>query len=715
MRVRAYGACARLSALACVGLAAALAILPASPAGAVPPPKDVLLNPRIYTPAEVPAEVARVKAVNEILEDRYANALPYEEKAQDPAVTAIRKWRQTMFADPASAFEQVNAFLAAYPGWPSADKMRARAERSLGRFPQPADKVLGFFKDKPPQTVTGKLALAEAERSRGRPLAAQRIVRGVWTVDALGEELEAEILRKHGKLLRKRDHEARFAKRLYELDLPGALRVAKLLDEGADKVARAVAGLARGTKEGFSLYQKLSDEQKALLPVKYALTRYYRLSDKESQARAVALAANPHAGKWYDAERWWEEKRVLVRHALRQRDRKLAREAYEIASQHGHDGGLPFVEGEFLAGWIALRFLKEPERSVPHFKRLAAGNKRPVNIAQGEYWAGRAYDAMGQPAEAARHYARAGAHSTTFYGQLARDRLGWPRVAETVTTSGQARIDALATLDDNLLFRAARLIAQARRGDFLPLFFNAVMRQVPGPDGKAAVIQWAWSAGYPHVALRLAKAASLDGVALGQLMFPAPVWQHKALTPEPEPALVYGVIRQESEFNPRAQSHAGARGLMQIMPNTAKGLSRNYNADFDLARLLTDSAYNVQLGSALLHELLNTFDGFYVLVLAAYNTGPGHVYRWIKEFGDPRNDEIDLLDWIEMIPFTETRNYVKRVMENVNVYRARFGQERPDRLFVGLQRSQKGDLEQQAACHGRAEGRGEPGTFSACR
>ncbi|WP_137387795.1 transglycosylase SLT domain-containing protein [Rhodoligotrophos defluvii] len=669
-----------------------------SPAPAQPAAEVRLLNPAIYRPAEITPEVARVKAVGDILSDNYDSARVYAGIANDSAITALLDWRETMFAGDESAFDRISAFVAKHPDWPASERMRAQAERSLRKWPRPAEMVLAYFELEPPITVSGKLALAAALRQAGRMGEATDLVRTLWQEEELSASLEDEVLKDYGAVLTADEHKARLAQRIYDRDLPGALRAAKRLDGNAETFAKAAISLAKGHREGFKLYEKLPESAKNQLPMRYALTRYYRLTDKEALARKVALSAKPGTGKDDNPGAWWEEKRILVRDALGERREELYRQAYELASSHGNDAGLPFVEGEFLSGWIALRFLKEPERALPHFKALAAGNPRPVNISQGEYWAGRSYDALGQPAEALKHYRRAGAHPTTFYGQLARDRLGWPRVPDSIVNGGHPRLDALVSLENSDLFRATRLIAAAGRSDVLPMFLQAVMRQTTTNEQKAAFVHWVSRMGWPHYALRLAKAVSIEGVDLGQQAFPAPVFHHEPLTEQPEIALIYGVIRQESEFNPKAESHAGARGLMQIMPKTARGLSRNYQTVYDLTRLVSDPDYNVQLGSALLHELLNTFDGVYALAIAAYNAGPAPVYRWMEQHGDPRKGEVDLLDWIEMIPYTETRNYVKRVMENMNVYRAHFRKEEPDTLFVGLQRSLKGDLQRQAGC-----------------
>ncbi|MGF7161961.1 soluble lytic murein transglycosylase [Rhodoligotrophos appendicifer] len=668
------------------------------PAEAVAPPSPILTHPEIYQPRELTPEIARIKATGEVLRDNFEMARVYQTIAQDPVVSGLLAWRETLFVDHDGAFEEITRFLNEHPGWPAADAMRTRAEKALWQWTRTPETVTEFFKTRAPKTISGKLALARAQRALGKTEVAAKLIREMWQSETLSASLEETILKAEEGTLTETDHKARFARRIYAGDLSGALRAGKRISKDHEKIAKAALSLSKGHKEGLKLYNKLPASAKSQAAMRYAMARYQRLTDKEDEARKTALAVKPSDSGSFDAEAWWEEKRQLIRHALKQNGGTAWREAYQLASTHGNDSGLPFVEGEFLSGWIALRFLKEPEKALPHFVTLSKGNDRPVNISQGEYWAGRSYDAMGQPAEASKHYALAGGHPETFYGQLARDRLGWPRVADTVALGSSATVDSLAQLDKDEVFQAARLVASAGREDLLPMFFGALMKKAQTREQKSAIAGLVSRMGWPHVAVRLAKAEAQDGIDLGAETFPTPVYAHDHLTAAPEPALVYGVIRQESEFNPKAESHAGARGLMQIMPNTAKGLSRNYKADYDLPRLVTDPDYNVQLGSALLHELLRTFDGSYAMVLAAYNAGPSPVNRWIEEYGDPRKGEIDLLDWIELIPFSETRNYVKRVMENVNVYRARFREERPDTLFVGLQRSLKGDLQRQASC-----------------
>src|SRR5262249_27720184 len=349
-----------------------------------------------------------------------------------------------------------------------------------------------------------------------------------------------------------------------------------------------------------------------------------------------------------------------------------SRIAYEIAVKHGLNSGEDYVEAEFLAGWIALRFLNDPKAAFGHFlsARIKAGSSK--TIALSEYWLGRARVALGDSSSAADDFRVAALYPQYFYGQLARQVFD-DRPILALPTQAPSPADIRRFLEND----AVRAIAVARAVEMdqlTPQFFLARARQLKTPGEIVLLADLAKATGKPKLALTIAKIAFNRDLPVGAYALPLGVLpEFKSLLDEHvDPALVHALSRQESEFKADAKSSVGATGLMQLMPPTARVVAKQYNVKYEAAQL-TNPVYNIQLGEAFLGDLIHGYSGSYVLALAAYNAGGGRVQEWTKQFGDPRNPDVDPIDWIERIPFTETRDYVKKIMETLQLYRSRLG------------------------------------------
>jgi len=363
---------------------------------------------------------------------------------------------------------------------------------------------------------------------------------------------------------------------------------------------------------------------------------------------------------------WAGPRRRLVRRAARE-GRSLR--AYRLASQHylAPGDGYAYADLEWLSGWVALRLLEDPARAVPHFQRFHAVVETPISLGRGGYWLGRAYAARGDSAEAFRWYAAAAAHQTSFYGQLAAAEIGAegdPRLTRPALPDWRK---SPALRDDDV--RMAVILHFA--GDEALAFqsFTHLAKTLPGEAALGALADLALDLGRPHYAVRVAKKAARRGVILHKAYYP--VTDLAGYSNLIEPALAMSIARQETELNPRAISPAGARGLMQLMPSTARKVARKVGEKYVPRLLDRDWQYNARLGQAYMAEQIADFGGSYVLAAAAYNAGPAHAKDWIADYGDPRLARVDVIDWIERIPFRETRNYVQRVMEGLYVYRVR--------------------------------------------
>jgi soluble lytic murein transglycosylase len=376
------------------------------------------------------------------------------------------------------------------------------------------------------------------------------------------------------------------------------------------------------------------------------------------------------------AERWWALRHWAARTALDKGDISVA---YRIAAHHGLDAGLGFAEGEWLAGWIALRWLREPSTALPHFTRLYEGVKTPVSRARGAYWAGRAAEAAGARENARVWYETAARNLTTYYGQLAAERLSANFFLALPRPPQPSNIAARGFARDELVGAVKRLAQHGHAARIDPLFAALLERAVTA-DRAQLTADLAANVGRADLAVRTARQARREGIILPDHLYPVIELPEAVDLKAGTEALVLAIVRQESGFDPSAVSRAGARGMMQLMPATARQMARRLNLDPG-RHSLSDPTFNLTVGSAYMRRLVRRYDGSLLLAVAAYNAGPGRLNAWLKRYGDPRHAHIDPVDWVETLPIAETRNYVQRVFEGLIVYRHRLA---PTQVAIAL-------------------------------
>jgi soluble lytic murein transglycosylase len=598
---------------------------------------------------------------------------------------------------PADAIEQ---FRNANPDWPGQDELRERAEMALFLNDASADQIKAFFAASPPVTGAGKAALAGAFLKDGNEPAAHGLVVSAWRDYQLNTAVENKILARYAAMLKPEDHRARIDRLLYPDDesaTSAALRISKLLPaDEQKKVAARVAVVKRGKNAGKLLDALPASTTAGDVGLLFNRIQWLRRKDRDEEAWKMLLDAPSEPDKLLDLENWWTERRVNCRAAL---DAGQPRIAYEIAVKHGPISGDAYVEAEFLAGWIALRFLNEPNTALGHLFAARTAAKSSKNIALAEYWLGRTALALGDTGSARLHFHVAARYPQYFYGQLGRQALdAKPANLEVTPTQPPTPADIQRFLARD----SVRAIGVALASDMdrvTPQFFLALARTLKSPGEVVLLAELAKASGNQQISLRLAKIAFNRDLPVGDYALPIGVLpQFKSLLADRvDPALVHALSRQESEFNAGAKSPVGASGLMQLMPGTAKAIARQYKVKYEAAQL-TNPTYNIQLGEAHLRELINSYSGSYFLALAAYNAGGGRVQEWMKAFGDPRNPKTDPIDWIERIPFTETREYVKKIMETLQLYRSRIaGSEKALQLVQDLNRGRPGGQSTAAA------------------
>lgn len=576
---------------------------------------------------------------------------------------------------------EYRAFLKDNPLWPERSMMIQRMEEALFTQGGSAAAIKDHFKDVPPKTGIGFAALASANLAEGNTNEARKLAVTAWRQHSLPSTLETGFLKRFTGILSEADHKWRFDRMVTD-DVrwadnradraTTARRIIPLLSGAEQKKATARLAVFTRSSNAKSLMAALpSDPSDTGLA--YHRAQLLRKADKFEEAAKIVLSYPPDPEKIAELDEWWAERRQLAYTAL---DKGKAKLAYDLTKDAGPLSVNPLKEQTFMAGWIALRYLKDPDAAEKHFQDLVKAADGPLSRAKAAYWLGRVAEVRGNTAAAREHYRTAAQEVDTFHGLLAMKKLEPERTEIAVkppkmpTADQIAKFNALDAVKAVVLARKAGLSREYTRG------FLTSLRIGLGSEEEAGMIaHLADAIGDTQMSLRIAKSAIAKGQNLLTYGYPVHSFPaYKPLRTPPELAFLLGIARQETEFEPKTVSGAGAKGLLQVMTVTANHVCHDYRIKCDIPRLLTDNSYNAMIASAYIADRMGEFGGSYVLGLAGYNAGPGRAREWIKAFGDPRDPKIDPIDWIERIPISETREYVTKVLSNIQIYRARIGQ-----------------------------------------
>ena len=633
-----------------------------------PPARKPLAPAAMAATASTPqADVEALENVIELLRShKPADATQAEAAISDPVARKLAEWLVLRSDDNGASVERYRAFIDANPSWPSQSFLRRRGEAALWDDHRDDATVWAWFANDSAISAKGRLALARAMIARGDRANAERLVREAWRNDPMSEDTENTALDLFGALLTPGDQKARMDLLLYGSEHEAALRAAKRLGSAEVALAKARIAVSRKASNARALLEAVPGELHGDPGYLFSKIQLLRREEKFAEAAQLMLSVPKDPARLYNPDEWWVERRLLSRKMI---DLGEHRTAYLIA----RDAALPSrdiykTEQEFTAGWIALRFLGDPATAAQHFARIGVGSVNPTALARAGYWQGRAAEAAGRAQDARAAYTAAAAHSTSYYGQLARAKLGLPQIE--LNDAPAARGRGIERLE---IVRAVQLLyALDERDIAIPIF--ADMGENGDPDALVGLGELASRNGDARGMLLVGKAALNRGLPFDFYAYPVNgIPPFKSIGPDVEQSIVYAIARQESAFNPNDVSPAQAYGLMQVTPDAGRYVCRKYGASFDLGRLKTDPVYNAALGAAELGGLIEDYRGSYIMTFAAYNAGRGSVKKWIERYGDPRDPKVDAVDWVELIPFSETRNYVERIMENLQVYRARFG------------------------------------------
>lgn len=606
----------------------------------------------------------------------WVNVSKYHKKIKDRTARNILIWMRAA-QDSNVRFEEMTFVSQSLGDWPRMTRIRAKAEAKLWDNPLSAQATKDWFLGAEPVSGEGRAALARAYYQSGDNITGDRWLKSAWRESKLTRDRQKQIYKAYGNRLSKADHNARadhliwlgrrhFSKvdGLLGLMTPeyralanARMRVA-LNGNGMDAAIKAVP---RSTQGDIGLLFERARWRRKKKSKEYALTTFHQMK----------TSPNSEDGK----KRLWTEKKIMTYWAIEERK---FNDAYKLTLNHGFTRGAQFAEAEFLAGWLALTKLNRPQVAREHFTRLRDNVTFPVSKSRANYWLGRTSEKLGD-GQSSSHYLQASQFQNTYYGLLASQKLDGNNARIALPTEASPVAYQSSFFADPRV-KAMQILGELGDEKTYTYFAFHMDDEVGSLQELSLLASMAKQYGYMRPSIRAAKQASRFQSMLTESGYPL-ITPIRNLRGSFDIPFVFAIARQESEFNYKAVSSARAYGLMQMINSTARTTARKHRIPYSRSRMTSDINYSAQLGALHLHDLLRNYDGSYILAAAAYNAGPTRVKKWVRTYGDPRKGQIHAIDWLESIPFSETRNYVHRVMENMQVYRARQNGNQTDNLL----------------------------------
>ena len=596
----------------------------------------------------------------------------------DPVAGKLVEWALLDTSAEQLPYSDLAAASTRFAGWPRGESRRIAVERALERSYAGADAATALFADSPPITIEGAMALAEALAQRGRADEARRLIGDWWRTRSFEHETQSRVLARWGSGLTQADHEARLNMLLLGPHGPATRAMVEMVSPERRAVAEAAMTL-RTAYSPDAVVAGLSPSQAMDPAVVFERVRILRSQNRQSEGFALLAALPPAPSHTEGQNTLWSERRNYFLDAL---ERRNGQAAYDSMAGHGFPGGERMVDAEFFAGWAALVKLNDPARAARHFEALRQMSSTPITQGRALYWLGRAAEAQGNTPAAVQYYRDGARHIQTFYGQLAAEKAGITTL--TLPTEPVPTGSDIAAFEGHEVVRAMRILGETGETSLFRVFAYQLDDDLPGPEGLALLMDLSRNYGEGFTAMMVGRAASQRGFLLPERQYPIRI---PPAVPGAAPLeFTQAITRQESSFDPRARSHANARGMMQFLPGTGRAVARQLGLPYSDERLY-DGDFNMTLGSFHLGDLTRRFGGSMLLTTIGYNAGPARPPQWIARCGDPRGGGVDPIDFIECAPFTETRNYMMRVMEHMQVYKARLnGGSAPLTLSADLRR-----------------------------
>lgn len=571
-------------------------------------------------------------------------------------------WLKVTETDQPVKTRELIRFTRENPGWPRLHIFRERVEKDIENSLHAAE-IAVWFEQNPPKTAEGLKTYISALIHLGHDDRAKNVLRKFWLSAELDRKETASLAKEFKKLFSPTDHLDRLDSLLWGQRYQESEYMLLLVDNDHSALAQARIALGRMSPKVNKLVHKVPAALRNDSGLIYDRLKWRRQMNKDTDAIDLLRYTPKNQAH---ADLWWRERNILARRAIEKRDYA---DAYKIILNHGMTSGADYSQAEWTLGWLALRFLHQPDKAYRHFEDVYQAVSSAVSRSRAVYWLARAAEAMDQKSSA-KNWDKIGAQfPSTFYGQLSAKKINTPIDAAQFADDTAPAAEEFEESETVQTIRLLRGIGQIQSAT---PFFIKLLDKAKDRQDFVLIAKLARETGRLYFAVEANKQMQQR---LGDFMITEgyPLLPSLSIS-QPESALIHAIVYRESMFDALAASSAGARGLMQLMPRTAKHVSKNIGKRFTVNKLTENPQYNVELGASYLQHLLKSYDGSYPLAIAAYNAGPGNVDEWIREFGDPRKGKVNIVDWIEEIPFYETRNYIQRVMESYYIYKLKMSE-----------------------------------------
>jgi soluble lytic murein transglycosylase len=606
------------------------------------------------------------KAISEMQKSRWTSSLKIAKKARDKSIYNFIQWRHLLTTGNQASFYDYKIFIENHSQYPRIDRLKYLAEHKLSTSRVSPKKIVNWFDQKEPLSGYGKMILGESYILSGEKTKGTKLVKEGWITANLSKNELKFFRKKFKKYLNSDDYIKRADYLAWNNKYWDLRRLTKYLPKDYELLYTARHILM---SKGYGVDQAIKNVPEKFKNdpgLNYDRLKWRRKKGRVDSSVEILMKINNDEDYLVIPEKWWKEREIISRALIY---KKKFETAYKISSNHGMKSGADFAAAEWMSGWIALSFLNDPLIAKDHFQNFYNNVNYPISTSRGAFWLGRTYEKLGDKNQSQKWYLEASKYLTTYYGQLAFLKLN-PNGKFELNKDKEVDSKYRYIFFNKELVKITHLLDELKKDKYTKFILRHLANDNIQKGSEILAAELATNIGRYDFAIQVSKISSYEKRFHNKFNYPI-ISTPKNINGRqiPESAFILSIIRQESEFDLSANSHAGAKGLMQLMPYTAKLVSKQAKLPYSKSRLTTDPEYNINLGSHYIAGLILQYDGAYPFAVAAYNAGPNRVKYWKKINKNPQKDQINYVDWVELIKFRETRNYVQRVLENYNVYR----------------------------------------------
>jgi soluble lytic murein transglycosylase len=606
------------------------------------------------------------KSIKAIEKRQWTSALSLSKKAKDKSIYTFIQWRYLLTTGNQASFYDYMSFIKRNENYPRINRVRYLAEHKLSIDKISPKKIIGWFNSNEPLSGYGKLILGESLIQTGDIEKGTSLIKEGWITADLNRTNMKFFRKKYKKYLNTNDYIKRADYLAWEGKSWDLKRMLRYLPKDYELLYTARQILMSKSYGVDKAIKVVPTKLKNDAGLNYDRLKWRRKRGRVDNSLEIILKVKNNKDYLVRPDKWWVERAIMARALIYKKKYELA---YKVASKHTLDKGPEFAEAEWMSGWIALSFLDDPILAIDHFNNFYQNVSYPISLSRGAYWLGRSYEKIGDKKQSQQWYEEATKYLTTYYGQLAHLKIK-PNQNFELDEQQKVSDEYRKYFYKNDLVKIIHLLDELNKDKYTKNILKHLANDSVESGSEILAAELASNISRYDFAIQISKLASYEKRFHNDFNYPiisTPSYVNGRKIPET--AFILSLIRQESEFDMTANSHAGAQGLMQLMPYTAKLVSKQAKLPYSKSRLTSDPEYNINLGSHYIAGLILQYDGAYPFATAAYNAGPKRVKYWKKINKNPQKNQVDFVDWVELIKFKETRNYVQRVMENYNVYR----------------------------------------------